>query len=290
MFLSTLRLGIRSAIVLLAAAIVLPTAASAQELDYQSDERFRGLVKPTRQVALGSPVDGIVSELLIDEHDLVKKGQPLIRMDDAVQQVAVAAAKLRAEDETEVRRQRLLLAEAEIQLNRMEELAASDAAQEWEVRRSRLQRDATEAALEAAQHQRVMAQQSYLLEQERLKRMVIRAPFDGQVMRISSESGASLRLGDNILQMMAMDKLEAQLYVPLTLYGQLKVGRDYELLAEAPVNKTLVGTLKSVEPVIDSASKTFRVIFTVDNEDLSLPVGFTVRLVWPQLIPTANND
>lgn len=291
MILSSLRPGIRTASLLL--ALSLPATASAQQveqLDYDRDERFRGLVKPTRQVTLGAPTDGIVGELRVQEHDVVSQGDVVVQMDDAVQQVSVAAAKLRAEDKTEIERQRLLLAEAEIQLERMEELYERDAAQDWEVRRSKLQRDATEAELKQAKHARVMAQQSYKVEQERLAQLSIKAPFDGQIMRISSEAGASLRHGDGILQMMAMHPLEAELYLPVQLYGELEVGKEYELAAEGPVNRTLTGRLKSIEPVIDSASHTFRVLMTVDNEDLSLPVGFTVRLLWPQVGPTISED
>lgn len=282
MILSTLRPQFAAFVLALAAVTLSPAATYAQQLNYERDERFRGLVRPVRQVQLGAPVDGIIGEVLVGEHDRVEAGEILIRMDDAVQQEAVAVAKLRAEDETEIRRQQLLLAESEIQLERMEDLAERDAAQDWEVRRARLQRDATQAALEHAQHQQAVARHTYEVEQERLRRLHIKAPFDGLVVRIEGDSGSSLRLGDRILHLIAMDTLEAQLYLPVELYGQLETGREYELLAQQPVNRSLVGTLKSVEPVIDSASNTFRAVFSIDNQDLELPVGFTVRLVWPQ--------
>ncbi|MFN9973749.1 MAG: hypothetical protein ACK58T_28035, partial [Phycisphaerae bacterium] len=50
------------------------------------------------------------------------------------------------------------------------------------------------------------------------------------------------------------------------------------VMAGAPVNRELMMTVKSVSPVIDSASATFRCLLMIENQDLSLPAGFSVTL------------
>lgn len=246
------------------------------------DERLRGLVMPAKQVSLNAPMDGILSEITVEEGDHVKAGQPVARMDDAIQKVVVLGARLRSEDDSEIRRQTLLLAENNIQLDRMKDLAKSGSAQEWEVRRSQLQVDATQAALDAATMQKRLAEENVKLEQTRLSRYALTAPFDALVIRKHVEAGASVTNRDTVLTMVDLSSLEAQMFLPVEIFGKLERGRAYKLLAEAPVGKTLTGKLKTVEPVIDSASQTFRCVFTIDNADEQLPAGFTVRLIWPQ--------
>lgn len=247
-----------------------------------TDERFRGLVRPSHQVQLNAPLDGLIGSIDVEEGQSVKAGDLLAKMDDSIQKVALAAARLRAADDSEIRRQKLLLAESDIQLERMVGLEKSGAAQEWEVRRTRLQRDATAAALESAEAQKRLAEENVRLEESRLLRYELRAPFDGTVVRIDTEAGATLTNRDPILTLFNFDPLEAVMFLPVDLYGKLKPGADYRFAAEAPVDRELTGKLKTVEAVIDSASRTFRCVFTIQNSDHSLPAGFTLRLIWPQ--------
>ena len=86
--------------------------------------------------------------------------------------------------------------------------------------------------------------------------------------------------GDDILA--DLDTLEAQLNLPVEMYGQLEMGRAYRFIARQPVNREIDGKLRLVIPLIDTASQTFRCIFTIDNRKERLPAGFTVYLKWPQ--------
>ena len=95
------------------------------------------------------------------------------------------------------------------------------------------------------------------------------------------ESGALLTSQDPILVLVDHDTLEARVDLPAELYGELELGRTYTLIAEAPVNTELPGTLLGIEPVIDTASRTFRCVFEISNPEAKLPAGFTVFLAWP---------
>jgi multidrug efflux pump subunit AcrA (membrane-fusion protein) len=162
-------------------------------------------------------------------------------------------------------------------------LEKSGAAQEWEVRRTKLQRDATAAALESAESQKRLAEENVKLEQTRIERYELRAPFGGTIVRIDTESGATLTSRDPMLTLFAFDPLEAVMFLPVDLYGEMEMGKDYRFAAEAPVDRELTGKLKTIEAVIDSASRTFRCVFTLQNSDHKLPAGFTLRLIWPQV-------
>jgi len=287
-----MRLSSKTALLAILTVCLLAVAFASPLVQAQSDdgslslnpedERLRGLVRPSKQVKLNAPLDGRVETISVVEGQHVEAGAELARMDDAIQKAVVAAARMRAADDAQIRRQKLLLEEADIQLERMVELEKTGAAQEWELRRQRLQRDANAAALDAAKNEKQLAEQNVRLEEAKLERYSILAPFDGMVVRIDTEAGASLTNRDTILTFFQMDPLEAVLFLPVELYGKLKPGRDYTFIAEEPVNTELTGKLKTIEPVVDAASRTFRCIFTIENPEKKLPAGFTVRLPWPQ--------
>lgn len=239
-------------------------------------QRMRGLVMPSKQVVVGAPLDGQLAEVAVDDGDRVETDQVLAVMDEDVQRVVVGVAEM------EIEQRELQLAEGELQLERITELERENAAQEWEVRRARLSRD-------SARIQRDSAKENLRLEQVRLEEYQLLAPFDGRVVQVDTDAGTSLRHSEPILSMVALDPLEAELYLPVDVYGKLEIGRTYQLdvdpsfrdVAEQLTGeKTLEGRLKSVDPLVNSAADNFRCVFTIDNPDEKLPAGFIVRLVW----------
>lgn len=261
-----------------------------QTLNSDSDVRFQGLVQPSKEVILNAPRNGKLMTVHVEESQPVKKGQILASMDDRVQLVRVKAAELKSDATAELRRLQFALQEGEILLDRIQTTFRQGAASEWEVRRTQLQRDQAIAALDAEKERHKLALQELSLEKEVLEQLRVRAPFDGVIVRIATEAGASLTDNDQIMSMVSLHPLEADMFLPTELYGKLKIGQKYTMRASTPINRELVGTLKTIEPVIDSASNTFRCVFTIPNEDLSLPAGFLVRLIWPQPEKTAQAD
>ena len=86
-----------------------------------------------------------------------------------------------------------------------------------------------------------------------------------------------------------MSSLEVELHLPLVLYGKLRIGEDYPLLADEPVGSELTGRLRHTASIIDSATKTSRCVFIIDNHDGGLPAGFAVRLQTNNLLQHPRN-
>ncbi len=259
------------------ALIALPVAYG-QSSDSLDLSRYEGIAYPSKQVVLNAPVDGKLAEILFEEGERVREGDLLAKMDDAEQRVVVESARLQAESEAEVRRAQYALEEARILLERATESYEKDAASEWEVRRAKLQRDQAEADLVLAQDRQKLAKANLELEQARLERMRVLAPFDGEVIEHSAEAGATLTQTDPILAVAALDPLEAHINLPVSVYPRLEIGKTYELEAGEPINAILPGKLKHIYRIIDSASETVRCVFTIDNPDSKLIAGFPVRL------------
>jgi RND family efflux transporter MFP subunit len=256
-------------------------AAQSGDADWRSDD-LQGIARPSKQVTLTAPFDGVLDELPVSEGDNAEPGELVARMDEGVQQAAVAAARLRADVTASMRQAKLKLAEAEIQHERFREAFEQDAASDWEVRRAKLQRDQAAAEIDILKEQRELAEAEFRLERERLKRHGIHAPFAGRIVRKAVEAGATLARADSIVSLVDLDPLEAEIHLPAEMYGQLAPGMQVRLRAGAPVDAQLAARVKTVIPLIDPASRTFRCVFVINNPEQKMPGGFKVRLIPPE--------
>lgn len=243
---------------------------------------YQGVAAPIKQIMVKAPLDGIVAKVLVEEGQKVEAGQLLIHLDDALQALAVEGARLRAIDESELTQAKLALEDAQLKYDQAQELYGKGAMSTFELQQARLRRDVAQAQIGAAESNRKLAQANLSLEQEKLKRYQLTAAFAGRILVLNTEEGSNITQEDQLLLLVALDKLEAKLHLPISIFGQLEVGKQYRLEAEEPVNREVTATLVNVDRVIDSASRTFRCTFTIDNADEKLPAGFMARLVWPQ--------
>jgi multidrug efflux pump subunit AcrA (membrane-fusion protein) len=118
----------------LALAIAQPAAGQAPNL---AAPDFTCLLEPKMVLKLGTPVPGLISEVLVDRGAIVKKGEVLARLDSGVEAAAVALAKARAENDATVEANRAKLdfqerkAERAMQLRKTENIAVSRPTCSW---------------------------------------------------------------------------------------------------------------------------------------------------------------
>lgn len=269
-------ISLAAGVVLVGAVMLLP----AQSGDTAGPDlsRFEGIAYPSKQVVLNAPIDGKLTAIHFEEGDTVTAGELLAQMDDAEQLVVVASAKLQKDSVAEINRAKFALDEAVILLDRATITFQRDAASEWEVRRAQLQKDQAEADLQIAHDRKALAGANLELEEARLKRLRLLAPFDGEVIERNAEPGATLTQTDPVLAVALLDPLEAHINLPVSVFDNLKIGAVYQLDAGDPINQTLPGRLKHVYRIIDTASETVRCVFTIENPDAKLIAGFPVRM------------
>lgn len=261
---------------LLVSGLAAPAATAAPRGGGEAG--YEGLVKPSRRVVLNAPVDERIASIEVSGGAVVERGELLVQMDQAVQSAMVERAELRASDPTPLRFAELGLDEAEVRLKQVQKAYEGDAANELELISARVARDQARVRVDAARRELERAEVELKLERRRLDRHRIEAPFDGVVVEVISEAGASLTRDEPILELVSLDPLEAEVYLPAERYGRYEVGDAYTLLAGAPIDAALPATLDRIVPVIDPGSRRFKAVFVIDNADAGLPSGFTVVL------------
>jgi RND family efflux transporter MFP subunit len=218
-----------------------------------SANTYTGEIRARHELPLSFRLNGKVVERLVDVGSRVKVGQILARLDatDSGLQDSAAQAQLKlAEDE----------------LSRARELRAKNFVSE-----SNLQ--AKETAYQAA-----LAQAGLSRNQKTYTQLI--AENNGVVSATLVEVGQVVNAGQPILRVAQDGNREVLLAIPESAYAGLKLGMsaDIEWAVEGAENKHFSGRLRELSPMADPQSRTFPAKISLNNQELALALGMTVRV------------
>jgi membrane fusion protein, multidrug efflux system len=239
----------------------LPARAPAATLD------LTGSVSTARVSRLSPDVAGRVEQVHHDAGDSVSAGTPLMTLDA---QLAVLAGQRTAaavrEAEIGAREASRLVAEADRLVER-----GNLPASQLEVRR------AAQAQAEAAAA-RLRAEAAE--QQERIRRHILRAPFDGVVTARFAEAGEWVTPGTPVLEVLALQDLRLDVQVPQEHFGRLDTDAPVTLRFDHRPEQAVTGQVIAQVPQASNSARTFllRVGF---ETDLPVVPGMSARVRLP---------
>jgi HlyD family secretion protein len=220
-----------------------------------------GEARPRKDVRVFAPAQGVrVLELLVEQGDYVKQGQPLARLDTALIE-AQGASALAAVKEAEAAQVR-----AKGAWERAESIKDSGAL-------STEQLDARKADAEAAAARLAQANASYAEWNARVQGGYVRAPAAGLVIERPAVLGQSVD-GQTLFRIVQDNALEVAAEVAEADMLALKVGQSAKFRL---VDGTeLLGKLRRPPPAIDSKTRTGTALFDLPH-DPKLRSGMFLR-------------
>lgn len=236
------------------------------------------LIEPKQVLKLAAPVQGVVAAVEVDRGDRVRKGQVLARLDSDVEEANALIAQVRAANDTAIRSGRARLDFLRRKQSRNDQLRTTDAvsfaqadeaASDARVAEAQLR----EAELNVAQARLEAKRSEGLLQQRRVV-----SPIDGVVTERSLGPGEFRNDQATILTIAEINPLRVETFLPIAVYGQVKVGDKAVVVPEAPVGGSYAATVTVVNAVFDAASGTIGVRLELPNPDLLLPAGIHCRV------------
>jgi membrane fusion protein (multidrug efflux system) len=217
-----------------------------------TDPSLDTMLSPLHDVEIFARVEGEVTALFAEEGQRVRAGARLAQIDDRERRALLAerdAAAARAESAWG-RAQRL---RDEDVISEEQFIAARS---EWEI--ARAQRD--RASIE-------------------WQRCAVKAPFAGLVALRRVQAGQTVKVGDLLFRISDPDTLRAELLLPESRLGTVAAGQPVRLV---PVGGggAVRARVTRVNPLVDPASGTFRVVIDFDNRAAALHGGVSVRVVF----------
>ncbi|HIF9060205.1 TPA: efflux RND transporter periplasmic adaptor subunit [Photobacterium damselae] len=157
----------------------LAQAQSVQLIQYQQGKSYVGRTEAVEDVAISAQVSGYLKERLFEEGQMVKKGQPLFRIESAAYEAQVKSATAAISQ-----------AKAQVQRSNMDFARAQDLLPKGNISKSEYDRLLAEKL--NAQAQLESAQAMYSAAKVDLSHTTITAPFSGRV------SDSKVSIGDLI--------------------------------------------------------------------------------------------
>ncbi len=206
------------------------------------------IIEPNLKLDISSPVEGVVEKAHVDRGDAVRAGQVLMELGSDVERSVLELAAVRAEF-------------ADRTLRRNDNAADVMSSQE----RDEIVTDARIAALE-------------LNEAEmRLELKKIRSPIDGLVVEKMRAEGEYVS-EQPVYSVINIDPLFVEVIAPVSLFGVTSEGSTATVIPEAPIGGRYEAEVIAVDPVIDSASGTFRIRLELPNPGSELPSGLKCQI------------
>ncbi len=252
---------------LLLLSLVLGGAAvgnAADEFSTSMDQsaHLRGVVLPINQSKLGFTQSGVVIERPL-EGAVVKKGDVLARIDDAEARLkmskantALTSARLALKQAVRENKKTALLIEKGI----MSDTASVEG----------------EDAIALAKIGVEQAKVDVATAKRALDGCVLRAPFDGAVVIVTTNQGEWIGAGSPALELIDLSQLEVSMDADPEAAARLRPGVGSDVYADG--EHVGWGKVRVILPMVDAASGLRRVIWTVTPKKGAVVAGRYVTL------------
>lgn len=226
-----------------------------------------GFTEPFRKIELSSDETGSIAELLVEEAQIVREGEPIARLDSRVQVLQLEIADHLAKTTSqlvaaeEAFKKRLTISE------KLKELKSDGHASRSEIIRSHMELSIAKAKLLSAQEEVAVREIERRRAEVQLDRRTIFAPFDGVVAKIHSREGEFLSpLRPEVVTLVQVDRLIATFAVPSSQISSFELGKEFNI--QMNEGRTVLGTVQSIGVETDAQSGTVEVKLVIENPDL----------------------
>jgi membrane fusion protein (multidrug efflux system) len=210
-----------------------------------------GTLRANESVVLKPEVQGRVEEILFDEGQKVKGGQPMVRLDDDRYRAELAEAIANRD-----------LSEANYR--RTQELIKRKVTSQTDLDKARAELQANEARV--------------ALQREALSKMTLEAPFDGIAGLREVSVGDVVSPGQSLMQVVDIDPIKVDFRVPELFVGEVRRGQALSITLDAFPGEQFSGEVYAVDPQIDVRGRSILLRATVPNSEGRLRPGLFARV------------
>jgi len=225
------------------------TTAAASEETWDRILPAVGSLAAVQGVTVSAQLDGNVAKIAFEPGSTVAAGDLLLQQDITSENAQLASAQAAAElAKTNLARSRELLEKTTI---------------------SQQQFDSDDSAYKQA-----VAQAANI--QATIDKKTIRAPFSGRLGIRLVNLGQTLKAGDPIVSLQALDPIFADFSLPQQDLPQISQGTAVRITSDAIAGRMAHGKITAINPDVDSATRNVRAEATFANADGNLRPGMFV--------------
>jgi RND family efflux transporter MFP subunit len=226
-----------------------------------------GTLEPKFSSDVKSEVTGVVTDVYVTEWVAVKKGARLARLDTRETEAGIEALKA---GEAQAR---VAEARAKREFERAQQLRQYGLITPQAL-------DDAKSAIEAAEATTAAARAQIKTAEARLAKSFITAPMDGVVaLRGVSVGDRVENMGGNepVFRIVDNRLLDLTVAVPATSVALVRIGQPLEFTTDTVPGRTFTGKVSFINPELDAATRSAKVVAEVRNADGALRGGAFVK-------------
>ena len=237
------------------------TAASVVEKTLPRTLAVTGALVGDESADVAAERDGRVARVTVERGSIVERGAVLAELDDREAKATLEQAKAN-------------LAWATAEVARYAELRQKQVVAKAEDQRKGIDLD--------------LARASLTLAENAFEDCTIRAPFSGLVTEKKISEGAFVKRGQAVAGVVKIEPLRAELAIPESAVGAVKVGQQVRLSVQSFPDRTFDGQIAYIGPSLRSEARTLVVEARVPNPGRLLKPGLfaTAQIELPTSTPT----
>lgn len=210
-----------------------------------------GTLASNESVVLSPEITGRITEILFEEGQDVKTGDPLIRLDDAIARAELAQI------------------EASMVLSKANYERANTLLKE---------KSGTARARDEAYSKLRTDQAGVELAKAKLEKNTLRAPFDATIGLRNVSVGDYVNPGQELVNLEDLDPLKVDFRMPEIYLDVLKTGQKIEVKIDAFAGQVFTGEVYAIDPRVDSNGRTVVLRARLPNEGRILRPGLFARV------------
>jgi membrane fusion protein (multidrug efflux system) len=222
----------------------------AHEEKWQGTLTAIGSVTAVQGVNVTTEIAGLVRELAFEPGAVVAKGDLLVRLDTS-------------SEEAQLRAMEAQLEMARLNFERVNALRAQNISSQSDL-------DAAEASMKQDQANADAIRAT-------IEKKTIRAPFAGRLGIRQINLGQYLDVGKPIVSLQSLSPVYADFSLPQQELSRLSTGMRVRLNVDAFPDRTFEGTLTTINPDLDPATRSIGLQATIQNPDQLLRPGMFAR-------------
>ncbi len=206
-----------------------------------------GAIQAERRADLRAEVGSVVLRVLRDNGEPVKRGELLVKLEDAAIRDTLLSAQeaLRAAERSQEGAERTFGRLKSLQAQGMSSMQAMEDA---EVRRN------------LAQSEQVAAKARVATARQQLERTEVRAPFDGVLAARKVSAGDTATMGKELVQVIDPASLRLEALVPAERVGELRVGQGVKVRIQGVEPADREGRIRRIDSVAQPISRQVAVV------------------------------
>jgi RND family efflux transporter MFP subunit len=242
-----------------------PEQPAASEQEPVESNLIEGFTEPYADINMAAGEMGTLAHVAVKDGDVVRVGQLLANLDDAVLRASLEVARAGMNAEGELRSATTQLELRKVELQKLTSLFERNHASRQELDRIAGEVRIAEARIQSVQEDLAVRRLEFARIEAQLQQRQIRSTIDGVVVEVLHDHGEFVSPSDPVVaRVVQLDPLLVVFSVPAARRTEVNQGETVAMDV-GTTSGSVTGVVEYVSPTADASSGTFRIKVRLPN-------------------------